>query len=135
MKFCFYLKNWEIDSDSIKFQKGVYKIIATNKHFIARLKGKDYDCILYIGSSSNLKQRLSYLYNSIIKKRSSSHSLFKLFNNTFIEKIIPLKFLKIEILYDDDHGNKEDFLLKKYLSKFSELPPLNHKVVSWNDNR
>ena len=35
----------------------------------------------------------------------------------------------IDITYEDNYVDKEDDLIKKYMLKYSELPPLNHKFI------
>jgi hypothetical protein len=102
---------------------------------IGRLKGIDPQGILYIGSTKNLKRRISTLIKSLenknIKHGRINHTMVKsyiFFSLSNIIKISELEITWIELDNTEEAQAQELSALKYYGDKFGELPPLNLKA-------
>ena len=113
--------------------KGIYNIYSfENKKPkpITRLGSIDGTGLLYIGSSKNLKERLGMLYRVTHGKKkdykTTAHTFGVKYNKIkIIENLFPIETLFIEIKTTKDYKKIESNLLKEYLNKHGELPPLN----------
>ena len=126
----FSLLDWEKEYEAIYPEEGVYTVFAKNKRYISRLKDNDRNSILYIGSSKNIRRRLSYLFDSLKKKnRNKLHTFGKTYYLFKINNIIPVNNISVEIFYCNNSVDLEDKLIKGYIRNYGESPPLNSKLV------
>ena len=115
------------------YKQGVYKIysIKNNKPCkISRLAKVDNSGLLYIGSSKNLKDRLSILRRVTIGEsdgyKSDAHTFGVKYNAIKkIRELFPLETLFIEVKCTDIFKETESELLREYITQYAELPPLN----------
>jgi len=106
---------------------GVYILFA--KRPIHRLIGADNQGILYIGKGAGIVdyKRIGNLINSINDTDKSHSGGVRL--NPDLKKIYPIREMKIEVQLTKHYEELERQLLKDYIEKYGELPPLN-RVLS-----
>lgn len=121
---------------NIPNKKGVYIIISVDENNdpinINRLFNSDKNGFLYIGQSSDLKNRLRMLYRVLHpeKYKATAHTFGLKYNKlpSEIKNKYPLDSLRVILSLD---GNAEDVETKKlteYFNKYGEVPPLNSSV-------
>lgn len=106
---------------------GVYQIrLYYNKKPlpIHRLVCIDNLGILAIGSSNNVRRRLKQFLNSINGR--FGHSAGNRYYHCKLKKKLKPHSLKFTIRLCDDYKKEEARLIKGYLFKFGEVPPLNN---------
>lgn len=127
-------------------EPGVYILSAFNSSvderpsIIQRCLRKDRFGILYIGKACNLRKRLHCLRNSI-NSGSKAHDAGFMYNlilelqrfnqdSPKLQTKFPLEGLRFAYILSTEWKVKEDEsgALRHYLSKYGELPPLNHQL-------
>ncbi|PMO59807.1 hypothetical protein BCT06_14150 [Vibrio breoganii] len=103
----------------------------TSPNPVHRAGGVDKDGVLYVGMSSLLRSaRVSELKKSLSPTSpTTGHSAGMRYNqNDALKERFPYDELFIELIPSvtrEEAGSKEGILLKEYLDKFGEVPPLN----------
>ncbi len=113
---------------------GIYQILIYKNDkpiSISRLQGKDCNGILSIGKSVNIEKRRNKFYRTSIGKRKLGHSeartwliIKRLSHDLFDSHSLMFTFKKTGQGEEIDEERDE---LRKYFTKFLELPPLNHQ--------
>lgn len=92
---------------------------------ISRLKGKDSNGIIYIGSSENLKNRIKGFSKTVEKKDRSRHAAAWTYCSFNYSSIFPARRLQFRYKVTPNTTTSEFDLLLGYRKKFMDLPPLN----------
>ncbi len=139
--------SWKEIGEKSNYKKAAaYKIHLVNKKgekvHIKRFVGTDTDGVLCIGSTNNMDVRLKkFIYSRKTGKKGHSEAqllnLIESFNN-FKQRY---KNYKLQYCFWEKPSKKkakkeEERLIKKYVKKFGEVPPLNslipNKQGDWN---
>jgi len=125
----FNLKN-EIIERNAPEKPGIYHIYCFNRNHpikIGRLLKADEKGILSIGSTKNLKRRLKqFVYGSIKHSGHSSGNRYGYLNLANKRKLGSYE-LKFSFEIKKKCEFRESELLRGYMEKFGELPPLNNR--------
>lgn len=118
----------DIQRVNLSNQPGVY-ILYRKGLSSQRYSNIDTTGLIYIGSSSNLQQRIINLKNGIRRNNPQTHSINKRLNSYFIDsQDIGHYLLKYQYLKSiKDSKDKEKELIEKYFQKYLDLPILNSK--------
>ena len=113
---------------NVESRSGVYQILWFKDNApkqIGRLLHTDKRGIISIGSSLNLKRRLS----QFIRARGIGwgHSSGSRIYWYELDDILGEMDLRFKVMYANDFTVKESKLLIGYTDKFGELPPMNHQ--------
>ena len=115
-----------------KSHSGIYFLQRVDKqnniHSISRLIGEDNQGILYIGKSTNLAHRLGILINLINRTSTTGkHSMGIRYQEieAFKQHLKP-ESIKLRVFLCDNPRQLESKMLKEYLYRYGELPPLNN---------
>ncbi len=114
----------------------VYKIRIISKGIpitIGRFLGVDKQGLLCIGTSSHMERRRKKFIQGITKGRGHSEAnlLHLIRRYTEIDNIFPefeLEYSFIQINYEEEAKILEETLIKVYVSRFGEVPPLNSAI-------
>ncbi|MFH1510816.1 MAG: GIY-YIG nuclease family protein [Candidatus Woesearchaeota archaeon] len=99
---------------------------------ISRFIGVDTEGIIDIGESTNLRKRLSDFKRNA-DKRCGGHMAGWRFNFLKLnEKLWTLKFSYEVCATKEEAYKKEYAMMKEYVDKHKELPPLNYKY-NWSE--
>ena len=118
------LDNW-VKANPNKSRKAVYQV--KSKTAVPRILKEDENGVLYIGEASDFKSRIGKLINAMNGTESESHKPGDTYNRLLL-KVHHIKDVSIEVILTVDHINVEKEMLKGYLNKFGELPPLNRLI-------
>lgn len=115
---------------NLSWKGGAYKLVAIedgNRMPIGRLLGTDNEGILYLGKADSFKTRVIELKKSITEGFiSSAHECRARYKTSeLIREKFPHKNLWIQLIPSDTAIVKESELLKEYIAKYGEAPPLN----------
>jgi len=122
--------------DGLPSRPGVY-IVRWRKNSnpvkIGRLKGKDHQGILYIGSTKNLKRRVKELLRSLKNEyKKIKHTMAKSYIFFSLNRVIKINEIEITWIELDGYEGaqmQEWLALDHYGKKFGELPPLNLQAL------
>lgn len=130
---------------------GVYKIRALDSAGcpieIGRFHDTDKDGILLIGNSKRVGERIRDFYKAYEQYRFSRHNVgerlfllkYLLRNVTsFKERVCAIEFSVEQLKSKNEAVAEEERLLKCYVLKYAELPPLNRNLpdnhyTQWNN--
>jgi len=117
-----------LDFNIIPTSSGVYQIrwaIGEKPQSIPRANGKDKKGILYIGESSNLRERIENFWLRIESK--GSHTAGRTYNYYEFRKKFRPEQLQVQWLElcQSEIGELETALLEKYVAKYLDRPLLN----------
>ena len=147
---------WTNISQKEEFKKlyrasGVYKLRAVHSVGspieIGRFQDTDKDGILLIGNSKRVGERIRDFYKAYEEYKFSRHNVgerlfllrFLLGNVTsFQERVCAIEFSVEELKNKNEAEAEEERLLKCYVLKYAELPPLNRNLpdnhyTQWNN--
>ena len=118
----------DIKRGNLSNQPGVYTLYRKG-HTSQRYLNKDTTGLIYIGSSSNLQQRINSLKNGILRNNPQIHSINKRLNSYFTDsQDIGYYLIKYQYLKSvEESKDKEKELIEKYFKKYLDLPILNSK--------
>lgn len=112
-------------------QGGVYWIYSLDDNDIPcpinRILDTDYNGVLYIGESGNLRERLRMLWRVLNPDYGATAHPFGMNYNSLPELRLrfPLHTLAIEWEVNANHKDYETQLISDYRQHFGEVPPLN----------
>ena len=92
---------------------------------ISRTKNKDPGGIIYIGSSYNLRTRLSAFWRTIEIQDRSRHAAVWTYCSFGYSSLFPARRLQFRYKVTPNTTTSEFNLLLAYRKKFMDLPPLN----------
>jgi hypothetical protein len=114
---------------TIPKREGVYQFRCVGSEgipmVITRLKNKDPGGIIYIGSSYNLRTRLSGFWRTIEMQDRSRHAAAWTYCSFIYSSIFPARRLQFRYKVTPNITTSEFDLLLAYRKKFMDLPPLN----------
>jgi excinuclease UvrABC nuclease subunit len=117
--------------ENIPEHPGVYKIysldVEGNPLPLQRVLGADVDGVLYIGKTSNLKNRLRMLWRALNPDYLATGHTFGV-NYKQLEIIrhaFPLQTLAVDYEVTTHYGERETELIEQYRQQFGEVPPMN----------
>lgn len=118
----------DIKRGNISTQPGIY-LLFRKGHISQRYSNKDDTGLIYIGSSSNLRQRIVSLKNGILRNNPKIHSINQRLGFYFQDsQDINNYFVKYQYLHSiKDSKNKEKLLIETYFKKYLDLPILNSR--------
>lgn len=118
----------DIKRGNISTQPGIY-LLFRKGHISQRYSNKDDTGLIYIGSSSNLQQRIVNLKNGILRNNPQTHSINQRLGFYFQDsQDINNYFVKYQYLHSiKDSKNKEKLLIETYFKKYLDLPILNSR--------
>ncbi len=113
---------------NISAQPGIY-LLYRKGHISRRYSNKDDTGLIYIGSSSNLQQRIVNLKNGILRNNPQTHSINQRLAFYFQDsQDVNNYFVKYQHLHSIiDSKNKEKLLIETYFEKYLDLPILNSR--------
>src|SRR4030042_2623203 len=114
---------------TIPKREGIYQFRCVDEKgapiMISRLKGKDSNGIIYIGSSENLKNRIKGFWKTIEKWDRSRHAAAWTYCTFKYDSLFPPHNLQFRYIATKSMTRYEFDLLLGYRKKFMDLPPLN----------
>ena len=114
---------------NIPKKNGVYQFRCVDRErvpmVIGRLKNKDPEGIIYIGSSVNLRTRLKGFWRTIENKDQSRHAAAWTYCSFGYSSLFPAKRLQFRYKVTPRITTSEFDLLLAYRKKFMDSPPLN----------
>ncbi|WP_375203834.1 hypothetical protein [Hyphococcus sp.] len=124
--------NWPA-SDVLKNEPGIYEILSVDHNgdplSINRFCGVDKFGVLYIGRSFHMRRRLRAFANMILNNSKRGHVAGRTYRTSpKIKKIASPESLIFCFKHLDDVASEESSLLKAYVNKFGEVPPLNGRA-------
>lgn len=113
---------------NISTQPGIY-LLYRKGHISQRYSNKDDTGLIYIGSSSNLQQRIVNLKNGILRNNPQTHSINRRLGFYFQDsQDVNNYFVKYQHLHSIiDSKDKEKLLIETYFEKYLDLPILNSR--------
>lgn len=113
---------------NIYTQPGLY-LLYRKGHISQRYSNKDDTGLIYIGSSSNLQQRIVNLKNGILRNNPLTQSINQRLGFYFQDsQDVNNYFVKYQYLHSIiDSKNKEKLLIERYFEKYLDLPILNSR--------
>lgn len=113
--------------------KGFLYKLSTPKP-VNRIGGVDKTGILYIGQTTKLIDRVSYLYRSFEKKPPQKilfrHGADEIYWQCLnVQEQYPFPNMKVEITAWDNSKEAEESAIREYYKEFGEVPPFNGAIV------
>lgn len=117
-----------IKRENISTRPGIY-LLYRKGHISQRYSNKDDTGLIYIGSSSNLQQRIVNLKNGILRDNPQIHSINKRLNSYFTDsQDLGHYFIKYQYMKSVEKSKeKEKEIIEKYFEEYLDLPILNSK--------
>lgn len=110
-------------------KEGIYQFRCVDEKgipiVISRLKGKDPNGIIYIGSSKNLKTRIKGFWTTIKNWDRSRHAAAWTYCTFRYDSLFRPKNIQFKYAVTKSTTNYEFELVLEYRKKFMDLPPLN----------
>ena len=132
-------KWYNLNDEEIKkvpAEPGAYKISRFGKNEtpieINRFFGMDKEGIIDIGESKNLRERLRSFKRNIENGKGGHMAGWRYHYLKLQNKIPFLKFSYEVCKTKEEAYKKENAMMKKYVEKHKELPPLNYKY-NWSE--
>lgn len=109
--------------------EGIYQFrcvdVGGNPLVISRLKAKDQDGIIYIGSSANLRHRLKGFWKTVEQRDRTRHAAAWSYCSFGYDSIFPPAYLQFRYKVTRATTTSEFDLLLEYRRRFADTPPLN----------
>ena len=129
MKWSEWLPFGEVALGGLPEKEGIYQFRCVDEKgtpiMISRLKGKDSNGIIYIGSSENLKNRIKGFWKTIENWDRSRHAAAWTYCTFKYDSLFPPHNLQFRYIATKSTTRYEFDLLLGYRKKFMDLPPLN----------
>lgn len=120
-------------TDRLSHTPGVYEIVVLDGNGypkpLSRVGGVDGRGVLYIGGSRRLRGRLNTLRRMLYEQRPEGHIAGMTYRaSPRLKDIAPPSRLAFRFRHCADFRDEEDTLLRRYVRKFGEVPPLNARA-------
>jgi excinuclease UvrABC nuclease subunit len=115
-------------------EPGVYMVLnvtdSGKPSKLNRLLNIDENGILYIGKSSNLRDRLRMLWRTIQPDlKATAHTFGRRYKEiSTLHTAYPISSLAITFSLVENPDKEESNLLRNYCEKFGEVPPFNSSI-------